>query len=431
MRPRPVLAVGTVATLVPAVLAYAGHERLSLALLVIVSPLALACWMRVAHPALSAGTTTGVVALLLAASLLVVFLEYRFFDRTDRVDISQVLGLTTAGAVGLIASGLGRVAGTWILERRRRARLVSDPCEECPSCGTCYEPGTARCPEDGARLLASAVPQLLAGRYRLARRLGRGGMGTVYAAHDTSLDRQVAVKVLRSDALDFAGATNRFQQEARAAASFTHPNVVTVHDYGVSGAQVYLVMEVAGGRTLRDLLRSREPVEPARVVSLLRDVAAAMEAAHRRQLIHRDLKPENVSLVQHGAGETAKVLDFGLATLMADADDGPLAGRLADGTAAGTPLYMAPEQLRGEPAAPSWDVWALAIIAFEMLSGTHPFASTTFADDRLSGETLGGSLQHLPVSTRMFFERALAVDRARRPPSAASFIADLERSLHG
>src|SRR6185295_17468058 len=112
--------------------------------------------------------------------------------------------------------------------------------EECPRCGSCYESGTGRCPTDDASLVAVAVPRLLGGRYELERRLGRGGMGTVYAAFDSSLDRRVAAKIIRADLIGLAGAIERFQREARVAAAFAHPNVVTVHDFGVAGAQGFL-----------------------------------------------------------------------------------------------------------------------------------------------------------------------------------------------
>lgn len=432
MRPRRLLALGAVATLVPSMLAYAGHERLSLGWLALIGPFAMAWWVRVANPALTTAQATGVVAVILVVSLAVVFAEYRSLDRAEQVDASQLLGLAATGAVGLGAALLGRAGGSWVVRRQRRARAVTEPCEECPACGTCHEPRTGRCLTDGARLVPAPVPQMVNGRYRLERRLGRGGMATVYASRDTALDRPVAVKIVRPDVIDVPGMAERFQQEARAAASFSHPNVVTVFDVGVTFGQTFLVMELLAGPTLRELLRVHERLEPTRALALLRDVAAAVEAAHRRPLIHRDLKPENVCIVAHAAGESAKVLDFGLAKLLTEADGPSRASRPAESTIVGTPLYMAPEQLRGEPANASWDLWALAIMAFEMLSGVHPFATS------MPGETIVASedwlrmrLAGLPESAHAFFGRALAIDRGRRPASAAVFIADLERSVHG
>lgn len=429
--PRRLIAVGAAATLVPAVLAYAGHERLSLTLLVLVSPFALAWWVRVASPQLTTTYATALVAVVLVASLVILFFEYRWFDRAERIEGSQLLGLAAAGAVGLSVAMLGRAGGNWVVRRQRRARMATDSCEECPTCGVCYEPRTGRCPADGARLLGAPVPQLVSGRYRLERRLGRGGMATVYAARDTSLDRPVAVKIVRPDVIEVPGVAERFQQEARAAARFGHPNVVTVFDYGVTHGQAFLVMELLSGRTLREILRAHERLEPTRAVALLRDITAAVEAAHQRRVIHRDLKPENVSVVADTTGETAKVLDFGLAQLLTDAERDSRTGA-AERAIAGTPLYMAPEQLRGEPADASWDVWALTIMAFEMLAGAHPFA-TTMPGDRggPSDDGFRARSAHLPESVHAFFARALSIDRGRRPATASAFMTDLERSLRG
>jgi hypothetical protein len=176
------------------------------------------------------------------------------------------------------------------------AAAAVDRFEECPTCGNCYDSGTGSCHVDSSTLVSVNAPRLLADRYRLERRLGRGGMGTVYVALDTSLDRRVAAKLVREDLVGLPGAAERFQREARAAASFSHPNVVTVHDFGVTGGHAFLVMELLDGRTLRDTLRIEERIDCQRALAILRDVTAAVEAAHRRQLVHRDLKPENICL---------------------------------------------------------------------------------------------------------------------------------------
>ena len=164
------------------------------------------------------------------------------------------------------------------------AAPIAERFEECPTCGGCYDSGTGRCRREGAALVPVVAPRLLAGRYQLERRLGRGGMGTVYVALDTSLDRRVAAKLVRDDLVGLPGAADRFQREARVAAAFSHPNVVTVHDYGVAGGHAFLVMELLEGRTLRELLRAEERIDRQRALAILRDVTAAVEAAHRRQL---------------------------------------------------------------------------------------------------------------------------------------------------
>ena len=276
------------------------------------------------------------------------------------------------------------------------------------------------------------APRLLAGRYRLERRLGRGGMGTVYVALDTSLDRRVAAKLVREDLVGLPGAAERFQREARAAAAFSHPNVVTVHDFGVAGAHAFLVMELLEGRTLRETLRAEKRIECERALAIVGDVASASEAAHRRRLVHRDLKPENI-FIQGAWGSTicAKVLDFGIAKFLAPHEGESLAAHATGGLLLGTPLYMAPEQLRGEDPDPSWDLWALAVIAFEMLSGSHPFASGTDAFGAgMRASAADARFENLPSGCRPFFARALAIDRTARPASAAMFLAEFERSLH-
>jgi serine/threonine-protein kinase len=303
--------------------------------------------------------------------------------------------------------------------------------EECPTCGGCYDSGTLRCHAEGAALVPVSAPRLLAGRYRIERELGRGGMGTVYVALDTSLDRRVAAKLVRPDLVGLPGAVERFQREARVAAAFSHPNVVTVHDFGVAGAHAFLVMELLDGRTLRDTLRLDKRVEPERALAILRGVISAVEAAHRRKLVHRDLKPENICLVSDGSVERAKVLDFGLAKFLAPSDSEALTAYTSGGVLLGTPLYMAPEQLRGEESDPSWDLWALAVVAFEMLSGSHPFASETDAGALgRRAPAVDLRLAHLPDGCVRFFARALAVDRGARPQSPSVFLAELERSLH-
>jgi len=301
---------------------------------------------------------------------------------------------------------------------------------ECPTCGECFESSTGRCPTDGVALAPVNAPRLLGGRYLLHRRIGRGGMGTVYASRDLSLDRRVAVKLMRDDLAALPEAADRFQHEARAAAAFSHPNVVTTHDFGVAGGRAYLVMEFLEGRTLRDVLRVEGRMAAARAVAVLHDVSAAVDAAHRRQLVHRDLKPENVCLVSDGSRERAKVVDFGIAKSLVRAEGDSHGSHGLGAIVLGTPLYMAPEQIRGETPDPSWDLWALAILAFEMLCGAHPFASVVPAGDTRIVETPADPrFANLPAGCQPFFARALAVDRARRPDSAARFLVDLESSL--
>jgi len=328
-----------------------------------------------------------------------------------------------------IASGLAM-----LLERPVSAPALlplSEAFEECPQCGACYETGAGPCPQEGANPVPVHLPRALAGRYRLERRRGRGGMGTVYEATDTALDRRVAVKLIHDSLVGSVEAAERFQREARATASFAHPNVVTVYDFGsIAGTRAFLVMELLEGATLRDELRVQNRAAPPRVVEIMRGVCAAVQAAHRRQLVHRDLKPENIFLARGEAGEIPKVLDFGIAKFL------PAAQETADtqgGAVVGTLAYMAPEQLRGQLVDPSWDLWALAVITYEMLTGVHPFAGSTGAD---YGAVLMAHVRPLatylpgsPPRCQQFLNRALHVDPAQRPNSAQIFFSELERAL--
>jgi serine/threonine-protein kinase len=198
-------------------------------------------------------------------------------------------------------------------------------------------------------------------------------------------------------------------------------------------------MELLEGTTLREEIRSRGKLMPVRTVEIMRGVCAAVEAAHQRHLIHRDLKPENVFLARAHTGEIPKVLDFGLAKLLQTA--APAVSNAPTATAAetgagvllGTLQYMAPEQLAGGPPQPAWDLWALAVLAYEMLTATHPFASARSDCHRA---LLAGSFTpitaHLPESPprwNEFFARALALDPKHRPDSAHPFFLELQRAL--
>jgi tRNA A-37 threonylcarbamoyl transferase component Bud32/NADH:ubiquinone oxidoreductase subunit K len=310
----------------------------------------------------------------------------------------------------------------------------ADGFSECPRCGSCDDTGAARCARDGALLDVVRLPRLLAKRYRLDRRLGRGGMGTVYEAFDTALDRSVAVKVIREELVGSASAAERFRLEARAAAGFSHPNVVTIHDFGVvMQTRAFLVMELLRGVTLRDEMRAQPRLEPARVVAVLRDLAAAVDAAHARHLVHRDLKPENVFLAGD-AHDQVKLLDFGLAKFLAGDSEGETAAATGAGIIVGTARYMGPEQLRGLGADLRCDLWAIAVMAYEMLSGALPFSGE--ATDDYQRAVLGGRptpirmhVPDAPARVEELFAGALALDPSRRPGRASAFVAELERAL--
>jgi serine/threonine-protein kinase len=305
-----------------------------------------------------------------------------------------------------------------------------DRFEECPQCGSCYDTGAMQCTQDGAGLKPVILPRLLDGRYRLERRLGQGGMGTVYSAVDTELERRVAVKLIREDLVGSSSAADRFRREARVSASFSHPNVVVIHDFGiVAGTRAYLVMELLEGSTVRQRLSRQGRFTGPKTVALLRGLCSALDAAHGRQLIHRDLKPENIFVVRAGDRESIKVLDFGIAKFVSSEAEA-LTGETSPGLLVGTRGYLSPEQLRGGPAHPTWDLWALAATVYEMLAGMHPFeGSSQVRDERAALLPIDTSMSAVPPGWRPFFQKTFATDPHTRPQSAAAFLAAAEDAI--
>ena len=218
---------------------------------------------------------------------------------------------------------------------------------------------------------------MLGGRYRLLERLGQGGMGTVYRATHTLMDKPLAVKILRAELATDAEAIARFHREARSASRLDHDHCIRVTDFGQSDdALLFLVMELLDGHSLSYITR-RGPVPAARAAAIGVAVAEALQHAHDAGIIHRDLKPDNVFLARRAKGrEIVKVLDFGLAKLASDSALGPSITR--DGTVFGTPEYMAPEQAEGEKLDGRTDVYALGVILYQLVCGEVPFKSSNF-----------------------------------------------------
>lgn len=305
--------------------------------------------------------------------------------------------------------------------------------EECPACGTCYDTGTTRCDKEGSALVLVASPRMFAGRYRLDAKLGQGGMGKVYRATDVSLNREVAVKMIRDEFFTDHKAIDKFRQESQITGSLAHPNVVTVYDFGVETSQrVFLVMELLHGVTLRHELRAKKRLSPLRTLELFEGICAGVAAAHARGLIHRDLKPENIFLSQKDAREVVKITDFGVAkTLPVSPDD---TRDTITGALVGTVKYMSPEQLRGRSLSPRWDLWALAVIAYEALCGCAPFSGEDFT--MLQSSIMGVNfppvislLPDAPPHWQVFFQRAFAHIEEDRVASVASFWNELRDCL--
>jgi len=217
--------------------------------------------------------------------------------------------------------------------------------------------------------------------YRIADKLGAGGMGEVWRAHDTQLDRDVALKVLPADRFSDENARARLVREARTASRLNHPHICTIHEVGESDGQAYIAMELVEGRTLSALLQERA-LTTAEILRIGQQVADAVAHAHQHGVLHRELKSANIILTPEGR---AKVLDFGLAKRMIAelADDAPtqtMDSLTAPGAVVGTLAYMAPEQLRGQVADARSDVWALGVVLYEMAAGRRPFEGKTSVD---------------------------------------------------
>ena len=212
------------------------------------------------------------------------------------------------------------------------------------------------------------VGRVLDGRYQIGTRIARGGMASVFRAHDERLDREVALKVMHHSLGDDQQFTGRFEREAKAAAKLNHRNVVSVFDQGVDGDLTYLVMEFVPGRTLRDVMRDEAPMAPIRALQLVEQVLIALSAAHAAKIIHRDVKPENVLITPDGE---VKVADFGLARAVSAATTA------TGGTLIGTVSYLAPEIVLHDGADARSDVYAVGAMIYEMLTGVKPHVGDT------------------------------------------------------
>ncbi|MDP3275336.1 MAG: protein kinase [Deltaproteobacteria bacterium] len=221
------------------------------------------------------------------------------------------------------------------------------------------------------------VGMILAGRYQLRSVLGRGGMGVVYEALHLAIGRRVAVKVLRRELARSSQAVERFQREARAAASIGAVNIVEVMDFGhTAEGDAYIAMELLEGCDLRGIVRNDSPIAPARALSLCAQVARGLSAAHARKIIHRDLKSENLYVVHRDGVEIVKILDFGISKIT-EYDEGR-APLTSEGIVMGTPHYMAPELLHGASMADERaDVYALGCVLYELLTAQLPFSGRT------------------------------------------------------
>ncbi len=264
------------------------------------------------------------------------------------------------------------------------------------------------------------------GDFRIVRTLGAGGMGEVYLARQLSLKRDVALKFLRPDLAADPVAVQRFQQEAEAVARLNHPNIVQVYAVGELAGRRYMALEFVDGRNLRDYVERKGPLPAAQAVLVLRQAAAALARAADAGLVHRDIKPENLLVTRTGE---LKVADFGLSRVLAGDADKPL-HLTQSGMTLGTPLYMSPEQVRGEPVDHRSDLYSLGVTAFHLLAGRPPFAGKTPFEVAVQHvQTEPPNLLHLrpdlPVGLAALVHRLMAKDPAGRPATAKEVVREL------
>jgi serine/threonine-protein kinase len=271
---------------------------------------------------------------------------------------------------------------------------------------------------------AMAARQL--GQYVLKGRLGAGGMGEVYLAEHTLLRRPCALKLVRPYGADHETQVARFEREVQATAALTHPNTVEIYDYGrTEDGTFYYVMEYLPGLTLAELVRRHGPLPPARAIHLLRQVCGALREAHSVGLIHRDIKPANIIVcIRGGVCDVIKLLDFGLVR-------GPLAeagkGKLTlEGTVAGTPEYMSPEQAEGRSVDARSDIYSLGAVAYYLLTGRPPFQKQTIMQQLLA------HIHELPAPPKEAapdLQRVVLCCLEKSPESRYRDITALERAL--
>jgi len=276
--------------------------------------------------------------------------------------------------------------------------------------------------------IGTTTQRRLGGRYVLREEVGRGGMAVVHRAHDEVLDRPVAVKVLHPHLATDEAFLDRFRREARAAGALSHPNIVAVHDWGESAEGAFLVLQLIEGVSLRDLLRARGRLTPNEALAIIGPAAAGLGAAHAAGLVHRDVKPENLLIARDG---TVRVTDFGLARAAASATT-----TFGPDVLVGSPRYLSPEAVHGEPLDPRADVYALGVVLFECLTGRPPHEgespmATAVAHTTRAVPAPSTLCPDLDPALDEVVQRATARDRAARYPDTASLARALSLAVPG
>jgi predicted Ser/Thr protein kinase len=258
----------------------------------------------------------------------------------------------------------------------------------CPQCGTEYELDQRFCPKDGSTLRsqgaggADLIGSIIADRYHVLKKLGEGGMGTVYLAEHVKMGRKSAVKVMNPGMVHDADAIGRFNREAANASKISHPNVAAVYDFGeTTDGLIYLAMEYIEGPSLTKVIEEAGALPPLRAADIARQTAEALAVAHDMGIVHRDLKPDNIMLTKNRDGsDCVKVVDFGIAKAV----NSEAQNVTKTGLVVGTPEYMSPEQLAGDKLDGRSDTYSLGLVAFAMMTGKLPFPAETVQESMIA-----------------------------------------------
>ncbi len=309
----------------------------------------------------------------------------------------------------------------------------------CPVCSTEYPANERFCPRDGTALRSQGAKQDLVGsiiaeRYHVIKKLGEGGMGQVYLAEHVKMGRKSAVKVMNPGMVQNVDAISRFNREAANASRINHPNVAGIYDFGeTSEGLIYLAMEFVEGQPLTEIIKQHGALPPMRASEIARQVAEGLSVAHDMGIVHRDLKPDNIMVAKGRAGaDLVKVVDFGIAKAAASEEQKVT----KTGMVVGTPEYMSPEQLSGDPLDARSDIYALGLVAFNMFTGKLPFPGETMQESmimRLTDEphTLLAMKPDIPwpADLQAVMDKALARSADERYATASAFAHDLVQAI--
>lgn len=270
------------------------------------------------------------------------------------------------------------------------------------------------------------------GRYEILGKIGEGGMGEVYSAHDAVLDRSVAIKLLPNEFNNDEDRKGRFRQEARVVSALNHPNIITIYEIGENDHGSFLATEFVDGTTLREVMK-RQSITLPRILKIIEQTASALAAAHSAGIVHRDVKPENIMVRRDSI---VKVLDFGLAKPVIPIDGDNSQNKTIPGTVMGSARYMSPEQARGAEVDERTDVWSLGVVLYEMLVGKAPFTGETAADTIASviyrdPEPIGNILPNTPSELQEILAKALQKDCDARYQTVEEFASDIKDLIYG